>query len=312
MNTTNTTNAPSGKKSFSLVALAFFVTVIVHQLLVSVINVAVMQIAPSLLSTGWYLWVLSYAPLYLVAFPILLFIVRKLPNYPDPQPQGEFSGRSMALLVISSLGIVLVLNLLSTGLATLIAYLRGTEAINPLAAMLEQSNPLVNVLFVSIIAPIMEEYFFRYVTYKKLGAFGDKAYVIFSSALFALFHMNLYQLLYAFVLGVILALLYLYTGKLRYPIALHLLINFGGSGISTLVMSYLGERATEIWGIVFIVISLAGIVLSFTWLRKQRGKVVLNPGSQPIEKISSVFSNVGMILYMILTGIIIIASLFIT
>ena len=56
--------------------------------------------------------------------------------------------------------------------------------------------------------------------------------VAVSSVAFGLFHGNLYQLFYATGLGFVLGYIYAKTGKLRYTVAIHMIINFLGSVVA--------------------------------------------------------------------------------
>ena len=57
-----------------------------------------------------------------------------------------------------------------------------------------------------------------------------------SGLMFGLFHGNLNQFVYAFVLGLFLAFLYVKTGNLKITIALHMMINFVGGIVSSWLM----------------------------------------------------------------------------
>lgn len=89
---------------------------------------------------------------------------------------------------------------------------------------------------------------FRKLLYDKIGGYGVRTYVLVGAFLFALFHANLSQLLYAFVLGAVFCYIYAHTGKLRYTILLHVAINTIGTMAAPLFIQYGGIWGTAPWG----------------------------------------------------------------
>ena len=103
---------------------------------------------------------------------------------------------------------------------------------------------------------------FRKLLYDKIGGYGVRTYVLVGAFLFALFHANLSQLLYAFVLGAVFCYIYAHTGKLRYTILLHVAINTIGTMAATLFIQYGGIWGTAAVGILVLVSIAAGGVIA--------------------------------------------------
>lgn len=96
----------------------------------------------------------------------------------------------------------------------------------------------VSFLFIAVLAPIGEEVVFRGVVYRGYQRSGTLLQAAFFSALlFALGHLNFNQAAYAFVIGIILALLVEATGSIWSSILYHVIFN----GYSVCVI-YLSER----------------------------------------------------------------------
>jgi len=300
----------AAKKIFSQIGLSTAILIIIQQVAAGIISVLINIFAPAIAKTGWYFWVLSYAPLYLIAFPIFLLMFRKIPDGSDvPKTGKKISPIQMAKLVVISIGIVYPLNLITVLISTLVEQLRGRGLTNPLSAVIEGSNPWVSVLFVVIIAPIMEEIIFRRLMYRKLIPFGGKVYVLFSAFIFALFHANVYQLAYAFILGALFAGITYYTGTIRYSIILHMIINFIGSGASVLLLAYSNETVLGIWSMIILLLMVIGIFLGIRWWMKHGKEIRFAPGEIALPNKKIMFLNGGMIFYMVLIGIIIVATL---
>lgn len=93
------------------------------------------------------------------------------------------------------------------------------------------------VLFIAIIAPVVEELFFRGVVYAAIRKrWGVAPGLVISSVLFAILHLTAYTLLPIALIGIALAYLYEKTGSLGPPIILHALNNF----LSVVLLYYSG------------------------------------------------------------------------
>ena len=93
----------------------------------------------------------------------------------------------------------------------------------------------LQAMLLVVAAPVMEEYVFRRSILDRLLPFGERSALLCSALAFGLFHTSVNQVLYAFLLGLVLGYVYFRTGRLRYTVALHMLIN----GLTTLVLPML-------------------------------------------------------------------------
>ena len=82
------------------------------------------------------------------------------------------------------------------------------------------------ILCYEIVAPISEELIFRQVIYKRLRGISPVwVAVLISALLFGLYHGNLVQGIYAFIMGGLLALVYEWTGSFVAPVLFHMVAN---------------------------------------------------------------------------------------
>lgn len=87
-----------------------------------------------------------------------------------------------------------------------------------------------------IVGPVLEEYLFRGVVYHKLKEiYPTKNAMIFCTLIFALFHGNILQIIFAALLGTILILLYEKYQDIKVPIVFHSIVNL----VSLLCIPYL-------------------------------------------------------------------------
>jgi membrane protease YdiL (CAAX protease family) len=76
-----------------------------------------------------------------------------------------------------------------------------------------------------VAAPIAEELLFRRGLTEALRPWGWKLAILLSGVLFGVYHGNLEQFFYAAFMGILFSYVYLYTGKVRYTVFLHMAVN---------------------------------------------------------------------------------------
>ena len=98
---------------------------------------------------------------------------------------------------------------------------------------------VVGILLAIILIPIFEEIFFRGIILNELRTrINLTASIIISSLIFALFHGNILQGIYTFMLGVLLSLTYTWTRSIWSNITMHIIYNFLGVIVVPLIIYY--------------------------------------------------------------------------
>lgn len=275
------------KQTVSRLGVCFLFLMLVTSTLQTVASVAVRMLAPGLYETDWFIWVLSYVPLYCIAVPLFLLVGRALlpDNAPAPAAGPKMTAGRWISTVVLCLGVTYAFNILSSMLLTGIGMLKGTPAQNPLDTLVSASGLVWNLLFGCVVAPVGEELIFRKWMYAKLGRFGDKAYVLLGGAVFGLFHGNLSQMFYAAVLGSIFCWMYLRTGSLLVTISLHMTVNVIGMAVMpALAMSEAGTMAA---GVLVIVFLIAGGVLAVRGWNRLYWTGVENAPARPLAALAT-------------------------
>ena len=91
---------------------------------------------------------------------------------------------------------------------------------------LNNKRLLVNILSSGILGPIIEELIFRGIVYNRLKEITSiKASMIISTIIFALFHFELSQIFYAFLMGFLFVNIYEFYGNLKASIIAHMSAN---------------------------------------------------------------------------------------
>lgn len=231
----NSAVSPALRKHYSRIALACFVFLAAAVAAQYIAAVVLGLLAPELLRRGWFLTALSFVCMYLVGFPLFLLILPKAPvQLPEKAALGGLGELMICLLMC--LGILYPCNLLGQGVTQLLGRVLGGTGSNPLEQMLDQLDLWSVALFAVLLAPIMEELIFRKLLLDRMRTIDRPTAVLFSAMAFGLFHGNLSQFFYAFGAGILFGSIYVRTGRLRYTIVLHILVNTIGSLVPMLLM----------------------------------------------------------------------------
>lgn len=192
-------------------------------------------------------------------------------------------------------------NLIGIGINALLNSLVDTAPSNIILEAVLGSNPFWTLLFAVLLVPIGEEFIFRRLLIGKMIRYGEKSAVFYSALFFALFHGNLNQFFYAFALGAVFGYVYVKTGKLRYTIALHMIINLFGSVIAPAVVYPMDGSMSHmllaaLFGLFVLGVGIAGIVLLIVLRKKiifENGPVLIPRG----RRFSILWLNAGAVLF---------------
>ena len=90
----------------------------------------------------------------------------------------------------------------------------------------KQNNILVTLITTGIIGPIIEELMFRGIIYNELKLkFPSMKAILLSTLIFAIIHLNILQILYAFAVGFLLIFVYEKYKNIKASIVLHMTLN---------------------------------------------------------------------------------------
>ena len=137
------------------------------------------------------------------------------------------------------------------------------EKIMENAGFTSSISPLL-VLYAVLLGPIEEELTFRGVIFSSAQkSMPFWAANIFQSLLFALFHMNLIQGIYAFFIGCFLGFIAGRSGSIYYSIFLHILFNSWGTFVSSDSLIYQYPLFTILFMFLSIVTGILGFILFY-------------------------------------------------
>lgn len=316
------------KKHFSSLGLMYFLGALIIIGVQVAVSMLVLAFAPSLLDNPNLSLLVSMLPTYTIAFPLTSLLIHQVPgvqmkkhNMKPTQLLGAFA-ISYALMYLS--------NLAGQFFTNIIGIIKGSPVDDAIADLVSELNPLTAFFVMVLLAPALEEWIFRKLLVDRTIRYGEGTAIFLSGLMFGLFHGNLNQFVYTFLIGAFWAFIYVKTGRLRYTLYLHMALNFMGSvgslfflgAISTLeggssamngfhfLLGMLIPLAIVIpYLIVVFGLVISGIVLLVTnW---KRFRLIPAELFIPKEKrFSVIFLNAGMILYVLFQIIQIVLQLF--
>jgi membrane protease YdiL (CAAX protease family) len=228
----------------------------------------------------------------LIGFPVTYLACKGVPKQEIPQKKlgiGKF-----LLFVLMSYGIVLPGAMLGNIVHNLITLPFG-GATSAIQTLLMNSDMFWRVLAVGIGAPIFEELVFRKLLIDRTIKYGEFISIFFSGLAFGLFHGNFQQFFFAFGLGMLFAFVYVRTGRIRYTIGLHMVVNMVSSVITVFISQKYNEYGVassdpaviqaamqanptvalytvlySLWNVFLTVLAIAGVIILVVFLAQKR------------------------------------------
>ena len=290
----------SMKKSFSSLGFRFLIGTLVTYAVQMGVMTIVGAVKPEWLQDTTISLILAVLPLYLVGMPVLIAVVKRMPG--EAPAKKSITPGQFVLALIMCFALMYCGNLVGTLITTVVGALKGSAVDNALMTYATGSNMIVTFLYMVICAPILEEYIFRKLIVDRTVKYGQGVAVVLSGLMFGLFHGNLNQFAYAFLLGMFLAFLYVKTGELKVT------IGADSQAVMDYMMKYLpGWIGYMIYVLFILAVLVTGIVLFIVY----RKKLKLEPGQiAKGRRFKTVIGNPGMICYCIFWIAMIIIQMF--
>lgn len=330
------TDLKAAKKHFSRVGLMYFFGSLLFYG-VQLLAISLVQLLkPEWLAGTTGSLLVQMLPLYILGLPLMILLVTRIPAQ-GVRKNGRISFGQMIQAFFMCYALMYVSNLIGTFITFLIGLVKGSVVNNNLVNIVVDLNPLVSFVIMVLCAPVYEEFIFRKLLIDRTVKYGEGVAVVLSGLMFGLFHGNLNQFAYAFSIGLFFAFIYVKTGKIRYTVILHMIVNFLGSVLGVIVMKasgyadymaafnrYLADPAAGmeemisllprmmimvLYGILVFGSAITGIVLLIVKrkrFRLDKGEVTIPKG----KRFNTVILNVGMILFALYWISLIIAQLF--
>lgn len=248
----------------------------------------------------------SIATVLFIGLPFLAtYVVLRKKKITGILPLGTtYNTKASICLVVAFLPLTLLSTFLINFISLMVQSFMGVDFTSGMEDMSVTSvkDFLFMTLFVAIIPAILEEIAIRGVLLQPLRRFGDGFAIVVSAVIFSLLHGNMVQIPYTVIAGIYFGYVMVATGSLWPSIILHFLNNF----YSVMITAFDSNFSMEIANVSTLgtlgLMTVAGI-FAFNKYRSMNYKVSLAKGVnslKKIEKVTSVFVNIPMIMAIIL------------
>jgi membrane protease YdiL (CAAX protease family) len=219
---------------------------------------------------------------YNVSLPLVIWLAWRIRPASLPGERFLYFNRTRPVLYVNILFLALSLNVVLDPLSNAIPM---PEFIEKIFAMLT-SRDIWTFLTVGITGPILEEILFRGIILEGfLNRYKPGKAILWSALLFGMFHLNPWQFIPAFMIGLLLGYIYLRTRSLLPVIFIHILNN----SFSYLTVYIFGEDVISYRDIVpdtpsyliLLAASLAIFLASLAWLVRTIRKETITEKDNP-------------------------------
>ena len=277
------------------------------------------------LFTKYYL-IINEAALLIAVFIASLVLKTKESTKPEKRP---VSFKKFMILIPISFAVRTAGTLISNAISTVTG---SYSEVPELTELLANTNVWIAFIFVGIVAPIIEELFFRKMLIDRLRPHGEMACLIVSALFFGLFHQNIEQFFYAFGMGLVLAHLYYHSGKYHLAVIIHAIFNItgiiplffydsllefidtayliaeGSASIDALIPFASTIIAYFIYALVLLALTIVGIIIIGTNYKKFKIQKSSSPLS-PAEQREVFWKTPGIIVAVAVTAVLTLLSL---
>lgn len=236
--------------------------------------------------------------MYLVACP-LCALVMKLSNDSVLVKKGSITKNQYFRAICIIFPVAYSLSYFSNFLASLLS---GGESENTVINTLITGNNVLSMIMVAVLAPIFEELVFRKLIIDRTRRYGEAIAILYSSLAFGIFHCNLYQLFYAFAIGILLGYVYVRTGNVILTIIMHMIMNS-----SSAILYPLAPAVYEYFEYAMIILGIASVIYTFI---KRDVKIEHAQNEVASKELSAIaFLNSGTIIFTLVCTMILIYTL---
>lgn len=235
-----------------------------------------------------------------VFLPFLIILLVSKADINETIPANKIGFLPFVLFILLGSGVCLAANIPTNYIATLISDIGLNSKIPEGPIPSSTAGIVLYAINIAIIPPLVEEFAFRGVILSRFKKYGDNFAIFTSAFLFALYHGNIVQFVFAFICGLIFGFIVIKTGNIFITIIIHA-INNGFSLATELLYAKYGEDVINtVSNVSFIaIISIGLIALAVLLIKyKQYFKVSRDNTayhSSGASKFGAAISNPGLI-----------------
>ncbi len=217
----------SDKKFFSKIGFTYLIYVILTIILTTILGNIISIINPEILNNINATTIIVAICNYILPLPILIFLLKKIDS--TNIEKHNLNIKTYVKYLCITIALMWIGNIIGITITGILSGATQSEISNPIHDLINSTGIWLNILLISIIGPVFEEFIFRKLLIDRTIKYGARVSIILSAVMFALIHGNLNQFCYTILVGGFFAYVYIKTGKLRYTITLHMILNLIGS-----------------------------------------------------------------------------------
>ena len=181
---------------------------------------------------------------------------------------GNLHPAAIPALIIFGLSLNFLIDLILAFLSQLGAMKQVFDSYNKVAELLFNGSFFLSLLAVGIVGPIFEELLFRGLVFGELRKLMPVRIAIFVQAiLFGVYHMNVIQGTYAFLIGILLGFVYYRSRSIYSPVIVHITINSS----SVIAGRLIGGASSSNYALIVASASILLFILSGAFILTHRG-----------------------------------------
>ncbi len=240
--------------------------------------------------------------IYVVCLVVPAVAVALIGGYrQNPFASKRVSGGALGIGVAGGMAIAIFANMMASWIMNWLTMLGVSKPEMPDLLQPTLVSLLLNIVSTAVLPALVEEMIFRGYILGTFRPHGDGLAVVLSAALFALFHGNVLQIPFAFILGLAMGYLTVQTDSIWPAVLLHFTNN-----LMSVLLSFFGKyspgQESVITLVVFAVVAAVGAVVLTIVLRGENWKTVGNGTSHLTvrERVSKLVFSPAMVLTIIL------------
>lgn len=247
------------KKSSTLVAMMLLAMLFVDFLLTAASQFGLLDGIRQWASTHEKLMLVNMI-IYVVCLVVPAVAVALIGGYrQNPFASKRVSGGVLGIGVAGGMAIAIFANVLASWIMSWLMMLGVPEPEMPDMLQPTLISLALNILSTAVLPALVEEMIFRGYILRALRPHGDGPAIVLSAALFALFHGNVLQIPFAFVLGLMLGYLMVQTDSIWPAVLLHF-----SNNLMSVLLNFFGkcfpDQQEVITTVVFVAVTAIGAV----------------------------------------------------
>lgn len=213
----------------------------------------------------------------LILIPVFLIFLRG-----DNRKKEKLEGYRYAMPGVKDFILIIILGMVAAVSVNVLVSLSGLVYLSPkyqeVSEAIYSGSVTMEIISAVIAAPVLEELFFRGMIHKRLRRYCNVVpAILISSAFFGIFHGNLVQFVYAFLIGCMLAYVYEQYKTIWMPVAFHV----GANLLSILITEFLPEKAMNVSVVLIaMLVCMAVTVILLRYVSRYRAVAVPVEGSE--------------------------------